>query len=310
MAGDNILLIAFEWEVDAEKVLQGEPWVCDRHLVVLQRYDGSAPVTDLSFERTTFWVQIHNLPFSLMTIDAAISLGETLGIVTKPKDEAEMKRGQFMKVRVAVDVTKPLCRGRMITWDQGRDRWVSFMYERLPNICYWCGLLSHDDKECELWLSSKGGLSTEKQQFGPWLRAPQFNLARKAIVEVQGFESPGMNRMLQRRTEESTSLKNVDSLAISNKAGIASAGAAVANVEEDATKTASMEVVSSGGVQGRDKHVHDSETAGPHKKIPDFEAMIRDIDKAINTGPDFFEFKSTHPGSIISYDWKGSACQD
>ena len=91
MAGDNILLIAFEREVDAEKVLQGEPWVCDRHLVVLQRYDGSAPVTDLSFERTTFWVQIHNLPFSLMTIDAAISLGETLGIVTKPKDEVEMK---------------------------------------------------------------------------------------------------------------------------------------------------------------------------------------------------------------------------
>nr|POF12390.1 uncharacterized protein CFP56_52682 [Quercus suber] len=188
--GDNILLIAFEWEVDAKKVLQGEPWVFDRQLVVLQRYDGSAPVTDLSFDRTTFWVQIHNLPFSLMTVDVAISLGETLGIVTKPKDEAEMKGGQFMRVRVAVDVTKPLCRGRMITWDQGRDRWVSFMYERLPNMCYWCGLLSHDDKECEMWLSSKGGLSKKEQQFGPWLSAPQFNPARKAIIEVQGFESP------------------------------------------------------------------------------------------------------------------------
>ena len=109
MAGDNILLIAFEGEVDAEKVLQGEPWVFDRHLIVLQRYDGSAPVTDLCFDRTSFWVQIHNLPFSLRTVDAAVSLGETLGIVTKPRDEAEMKGGQFMRVRVAVDVTKPLC---------------------------------------------------------------------------------------------------------------------------------------------------------------------------------------------------------
>ena len=35
MAGDNVVLIAFEWEVDVEKVIEGEPWVFDRHLVVL-----------------------------------------------------------------------------------------------------------------------------------------------------------------------------------------------------------------------------------------------------------------------------------
>ena len=55
-----------------------------------------------------------------------------------------------MRVRVAVDVTKLLCRGRMITWDQARDRWVSFMYKRLPNICYWCGLFLHDDRVREV----------------------------------------------------------------------------------------------------------------------------------------------------------------
>ena len=80
-----------------------------------------------------------------------------------------------MRVRVVVDVTKPLSRGRMITWDQGREGWVSFMYERLSNICYWCGLLTHDDKECDVWLNSKGTLLVEEQQFGLWLRAPQFS---------------------------------------------------------------------------------------------------------------------------------------
>lgn len=160
MVGDNVVLIVFEWEVDAEKVMQGEPWVFNRHLVVLQRYDGTTPINKLSFDSSTFWVQIQNLPFSLMTIEAAISLGETMGVVSKPKDEAEM-RGQFMRVRVAVDVTKPLCCGRTITWDQGRDRWVYFLYERLPNLCYWCGLLSHDDKGCVVWLNSKGSPSKE-----------------------------------------------------------------------------------------------------------------------------------------------------
>ena len=284
MAGDNILLIAFEAEVDAEKVIQGEPWVFDRHLVVLQRYDGSVPVTDLCFDRTSFWVQIHNLPFSLRTVDAAVSLGETLGIVTKPKDEAEMKGGQFMRVRVAVDVTKLLCRGRMITWDQERDGWASFMYERLPNICYWCGLLSHDDKECEMWLRSKGGMSTDEQQFGPWLRASQFNPARKAIVEVQGFDSSETNQRLPSRTARSTSLKTVGSLT-------ANAGKGAATVEEEAMKSASMEVTSRGGVQESDTHVHDSMTAGPQTRIPDFEAMIKEIDEAISTEPDFLNSK-------------------
>lgn len=161
MVGDNVVLIVFEWEVDAEKVIQGEPWVFNRHLVVLQRYNGTTPINKLSFDSSTFWVQIQNLPFSLMTIEAAISLGETMGVVSKPKDEAEMRGGQFMRVRVAVDVTKPLCCGRTITWDQGRDRWVYFLYERLPNLCYWCGLLLHDDKGCVVWLNSKGSPSKE-----------------------------------------------------------------------------------------------------------------------------------------------------
>ena len=54
--GSNIALIAFELEVDVEKVLQGEPWVFDRHLVAFLRYNGSVSVQNLQFEKTTFWV--------------------------------------------------------------------------------------------------------------------------------------------------------------------------------------------------------------------------------------------------------------
>ena len=39
-----------------EKVLQGEPWAFDRHLVAFLRYDGSVSVQNLQFEKTTFWV--------------------------------------------------------------------------------------------------------------------------------------------------------------------------------------------------------------------------------------------------------------
>lgn len=116
--GDNLVLIAFELKVDVEKVLQGEPWTFDWHLVVLQRYDGITPVANLSFDKASFWVQIHNLPFSLLTVEAALSIGETIGTVMKSRDSKEMRGGNFMRVRVAIDIKKPLCRGRKISWDQ------------------------------------------------------------------------------------------------------------------------------------------------------------------------------------------------
>ena len=61
-AGNNIVLFEFELEADVVKVLLGEPWSFDRHLVVLERYDSSTPVKNLKFNTTSFWIQIHNLP--------------------------------------------------------------------------------------------------------------------------------------------------------------------------------------------------------------------------------------------------------
>ena len=64
---------------------------------------------------------------------------------------------------------------------------MSFAYERLPNLCYWCGQLTHDDNDCVIWLRSKGSLSSRDQQYGAWLRAGQFNPSKKMVVAVQGY---------------------------------------------------------------------------------------------------------------------------
>lgn len=55
-AGNNILLFEFELEVDAEKVLQGEPWSFDRHLVILQWFNGSKAIKELEFRVYAFWI--------------------------------------------------------------------------------------------------------------------------------------------------------------------------------------------------------------------------------------------------------------
>ena len=70
---------------------------------------------------------------------------------------------------------------------KGKELWVSFKYESLPNICYWCECLNHDDRDCEVWLESEGSLKVEDQQFGPWLRAAPANRTRKNVVTVPGL---------------------------------------------------------------------------------------------------------------------------
>ena len=131
-----MVLFDFELEVDIEKVLMGETWTFNRHLVVLECYDGSTLVQKLHFRTTSFWVQIHDLPFSFLTTRVAISIGETLGVVAIPKDRSEMRGSNFMRVRVAIDITKALCRGRCVSWSLESEGWVSFKYEQLPNLCY------------------------------------------------------------------------------------------------------------------------------------------------------------------------------
>ena len=64
---------------------------------------------------------------------------------------------------------------------------MSFKYERLPNICYWCGCLNHGDRDCDLWVESEGSLTKESQAYGAWIRAPPFAKGRNSVVKVPGF---------------------------------------------------------------------------------------------------------------------------
>lgn len=63
--GEQIILFTFEDKTDVMKVLVAEPWSFDKHLMVLKKYDGNTDVRDLSFDQSTFWVQVHDLPIRL-----------------------------------------------------------------------------------------------------------------------------------------------------------------------------------------------------------------------------------------------------
>lgn len=51
-------------------------------------------------------------------------------------NEAETDGDNFMRVRVTIDISQPLCRGHVISLDSGKDLWVPFKYERLPSFWF------------------------------------------------------------------------------------------------------------------------------------------------------------------------------
>lgn len=63
--------------------------------------------------------------------------------------------GQFMHVRVTIDISKPLVHDKMVNIGSSALVWVRFSYERLPNFCYRCGLSSHGHLDCDKWQESQ-----------------------------------------------------------------------------------------------------------------------------------------------------------
>ena len=54
---------------------------------------------------------------------------EAAGRINASTDDSESEGDNFMRVRVSVDITRPFCRGKVISLDNSKELWVSFKYE-------------------------------------------------------------------------------------------------------------------------------------------------------------------------------------
>ena len=168
---EELFLADFEDAKDKKRVMEMRPWHYEKQLMLLQEFEGEQDPKDIVLKWSPFWVQIYNLPLKSRTRETGKAIGASLGKVMEV-DVADtgVQWGRYLRVRVEVDVTRKLIRGRKINLEGEEARWVHFKYERLPNFCYRCGLLEHDLKEC---LESAGSDKVEERgdlQYGAWLR--------------------------------------------------------------------------------------------------------------------------------------------
>ena len=83
----------------------------------------------------------------MLTNQCASSISTKLGELLK----TDVGSGEFLRVRVNMDITKPLRRFITVAGLGGQgDIRARLAYERLPTFCYECGLIGHSDIECHL----------------------------------------------------------------------------------------------------------------------------------------------------------------
>lgn len=109
--GIHRVLFVFVEESNVQKVLMGELWSFDKYLVALKRVERSLDVNNLVFERTDFWIQLHDLPIGSLDMRVARDVVLITGVVVgMDVGSDECEESYFMRVRVGINVTKPLCR--------------------------------------------------------------------------------------------------------------------------------------------------------------------------------------------------------
>ncbi|KAK4426957.1 hypothetical protein Salat_1464500 [Sesamum alatum] len=150
LEGDRFLSKFFH-AIDQQRVLAGLPWAFNNNLFILAPVEPTDNLSFLNLDWCEFHIHIHGLPIGKMTKKVDSWIGNRLGKLKKvDMGPNGIMWGLSIRIRVAIDTTKPLRHVLKIRTILGDEQLVTFIYERLPNFCYFCGHLGHISRACEL----------------------------------------------------------------------------------------------------------------------------------------------------------------
>lgn len=89
-----------------------------------------------------FYIHVHELALSKRIRDVAMHVGKKLGTFKEVDLDLQGRSwGLSMRLRVQLNVNKPLKWAIKIRTTAVDEHMVFFTYEKLPNICYLCGVM-------------------------------------------------------------------------------------------------------------------------------------------------------------------------
>lgn len=165
----NLFSIQFNCLADWNKAMHQGPWDFKGCALLLTQYDGFTKPEKVKLDRLETWCQIHKLPDGVLKNkpfleNLAKRIGEVQEVqITLPNGFV----GEFIRIRVKLDVTKKLTRFVGFTV-KGELEFYQVKFEKLPVFCHACGKMGHWHEEC-----GNGEHDESKFEWGSFIMAPR-----------------------------------------------------------------------------------------------------------------------------------------
>lgn len=182
---NNTTLFRFKDERDRCSILKSGPWSVMGKLLVLKPLSEGVVASEMDFNVSPFWVQIHGLPVEKMTRENGEIIGKRfarlLGI--EAISDGLLLQRSFLRVRVEVNLTQPLPKGFWLRRKNptSNDLWIAYKYERLSDFCYACGRIGHENNNCK-FIPREDGLVSG---YGPELRTGSVRGPSFPVVDME-----------------------------------------------------------------------------------------------------------------------------
>lgn len=167
----NLFLFQFYHEVDVKRVMDGCPWSFNRKALVMSRMKEGQNPRCVELNSIDLWVQVHDLNVGFMSEKVLKGIDNYIGsfVESCPSNFVGVWR-EYMRIRITINLSKPLKRRMKMKMTGNEWFWVNFKYENVPSFCFICGIIGHSERFCSQLF--------EKQEheivkpYGSWMRAP------------------------------------------------------------------------------------------------------------------------------------------
>ncbi|KAF4390189.1 hypothetical protein G4B88_005107, partial [Cannabis sativa] len=181
---DGILQFTFARREDAMNVLARRPWFVCGYLVVIMPWPTWLSPAEVRFDKTPIWVHIDSIPPFYWNLSNLKELASKASPVYELPPGIEDAIGMStLRFRATIDLNKPIFSGFFLRRQRLKDLWLQYKYERLPKVCFKCGILTHDQSTCfKPPTIIKDASGNFYPMYGIWLKSD--------VAEKSTFTSP------------------------------------------------------------------------------------------------------------------------
>ncbi|KAF4379880.1 hypothetical protein G4B88_021013 [Cannabis sativa] len=169
---DGLLQFTFANRNDAMNVLARRPWFVCGALLVIMPWPAWLTPTEVRFDKTPIWVNVESIPPFYWNLSNLKELATKASpVFDLPHGIEDVVGMSTLRFRATIDLNKPIFPGFFLKRQKLKDLWLQYKYEKLPKLCFKCGLFTHDQSVCfKAPTVIKDGNGNFFPMFGIWLK--------------------------------------------------------------------------------------------------------------------------------------------